>query len=145
MTNKQLIEKQFVEIFNKGNLAYAEEVCSPTLMLHDVTFQQATLGPEAVKQFAHMYREAFPDLNVVIEEILEQDNKVAVLWKATGTHQKPLFGIAPTKKFYTITGQSFYKVAKGYITEIFVQWDVIKLLREMKVELPIKLETEIPV
>src|SRR5512147_3222041 len=115
MTNKQLIEKYIDEIYNKGNLKYADEVCTPTLMLHDVTLLEPPLGPEAVKQFARMYREPCPDLRVEIEDIIEQNDKVAIRWKATGTHKGTLFGIAPTKKFVTVTGQTFFKSTKGLI------------------------------
>jgi len=145
MTNKQLIEKYTEEIFNKNNLTYADQVCATTLVLHDPVMLEVPIGPEGVKLFAHTYREAFPDLRVAIIDMIEEKDKVAVVWKATGTHKGPLFGINPTSKFVTVTGQTFYKIVKGAIAEITVQWDVLKLFRELEIKLPIKLETEVTV
>jgi steroid delta-isomerase-like uncharacterized protein len=145
MTNKQLIEKHIEEVFNKNNLSYADQVCSPTLVFHDPVLIDAPIGPEAVKIFARTYREAFPDLHVGIVDIIEEKDKVAVVWKGTGTHKGPLFGLTPTKKFVTVTGMTFYKIVKGSISEITVQWDVLQLFRELDVKLPVKFETEMHV
>ena len=43
-------------------------------------------------------RGAIPDRNDVIEEIVAEGDRVGMLWRVTGTHRGPLFGIPATGK-----------------------------------------------
>ena len=43
-------------------------------------------------------RGAIPDRNDVVEEIVAEGDMVGMLWRVTGTHRGPLFGIPPTGK-----------------------------------------------
>ena len=46
-----------------------------------------TRGIEGAKQFAATYREAFPDLENTIEDVVAEEDKVVVRFRARGTHQ----------------------------------------------------------
>ena len=77
-----------------------------------------------------------------IEDIIEQGDLLAVRWKATGTQQGTFLGVASTGKFVTTTGMGFYRMQNKKVAEVFIQWDVLRLLHELNIELPIKLEIE---
>jgi hypothetical protein len=60
----------FEEIFNEGNLEVADEIIDPDHIAHDPTFPHLPLGPEGVKQLVNLYRSAFPDTHLTIEDEL---------------------------------------------------------------------------
>jgi predicted ester cyclase len=89
------------------------------------------MGPEGVKQGARGYREAFPDLSMKVEEIVAENDLVAVRWTARGTHKNELFGIAPTGKEATVTGITIDRWAGGKIAESWTNWDTLGLLQQL--------------
>jgi steroid delta-isomerase-like uncharacterized protein len=53
---------------------------------------------EGVKQFFHMYREAFPDLRMEPQDVLATGDKVVARARATGTNQGAFMGMPATGK-----------------------------------------------
>jgi predicted ester cyclase len=70
-------------------------------------------GPEGMKPVIRSVIAAFPDVRIVIHDMLQLPGKIAVRGEITGTHQGELFGIAPTGKtvgfpiheFHALDGQ----------------------------------------
>ncbi len=84
--NKVLIQKYFEEITNQGNLSAVEQYISPDFIDHDAPMG-LMLGTEGVKQTITLLHEAFPDLQVTIEDIVAEGNKVVVRNTWRGTHK----------------------------------------------------------
>jgi hypothetical protein len=57
-----------------------------------------------------MYRSAFPDVKLAIDEQIAGGGKVVTRWSATRTHRGELFGTAPTGKQVAdrVRGTSLY-------------------------------------
>ena len=55
-------------------------------------------------------REAFPDLEITIEEQIAEGDKVLTRFRTRGTHQGELWGIAPTGKEVEITNMSMSRI-----------------------------------
>jgi len=55
-------------------------------------------GPAGFKPIILSVLAAFPDLRITIEDLIQAPARIAVRAAITGTHQGPLFGIAPTGK-----------------------------------------------
>src|SRR5687767_3632083 len=103
--NKAVVRREFEEIFNHtGNLDAAEEIYAPDYVSHEPTSGEVR-GIEGAKQFAATYREAFPDLENTIEDMVAEGDEVVVRLKARGTHQgeTEAFG-PPTGERMEITG-----------------------------------------
>ena len=60
-------------------------------------------------------REALPDFQETIEDMVAEGDKVVVRFKGTGTHTGEWFGIPPTGKKNTITGVLIYRIVDGKI------------------------------
>ena len=58
-------------------------------------------------------RGAIPDRNDVVEEIVAEGDMVGMLWRVTGTHRGPLFGIPPTGKQLNFYEAGMFKLAAG--------------------------------
>lgn len=73
-------------------------------------------------------RMAFPDLTTVVEDIVEEGDRLAVRWRSVGTHTGHFLGVPPTKKNVTVTGATFARFDGDTITEEWVTWDPRELL-----------------
>ena len=61
--NKRLLLWVFMELWNDGKLAVADEIFAPEYVNHDPPSPDFGTGPEGVKQSVKLYRNAFPDLH----------------------------------------------------------------------------------
>ena len=131
--NANTVRKLIDEIWNRGQMAMADMIYTPDFISHDPAETQTMRGPEAVKQSATMYRTAFPDLHLHIEDTISDGDKVVVRWTSTGTHTGDLQGIAPTGKSTSSTGITIARFVNGKIAEEWANWDTLGLMRQLGV------------
>lgn len=55
-------------------------------------------GPAGIKPIIRSFAQAFPDVRIVIHDMIQVPGQIAVRAEITGTHRGELFGIAPTGK-----------------------------------------------
>jgi predicted ester cyclase len=55
-------------------------------------------GPDGIKPIIGSFAQAFPDVRIVIHDMIQVPGQIAVRAEITGTHRGELFGIAPTGK-----------------------------------------------
>jgi steroid delta-isomerase-like uncharacterized protein len=139
---KKLIRRNYDELLSQGKLELADQLYSRTAVIHDPATPGLPIGPAAIKQLAQHYLAAFPDCKYVIEDIIVENDRACVRWTASATHQGPIMGIAPTGKFASVTGLALARFENDRIAEVWTHWDVLGMLKEMGVELPIKTELE---
>ena len=73
-------------------------------------------GPEGMKPIIRSVIAAFPDVHILIHDMLQLPGKIAVRGEITGTHQGELFGIAPTGKSVAFRIHEFHALDNGRIT-----------------------------
>lgn len=88
-------------------------------------------GAEGVKQFFAMFRDAFPDAQVNIDELIADGDRVAVATTLTGTHEGELLGMAPTGRRVSVTGIDLVRVENGKIVEHRGLTDTVGLMRQL--------------
>jgi steroid delta-isomerase-like uncharacterized protein len=131
--NKALSRRVVEELFVGGNLDLADELVTPDFVGHDVAAPEPIRGPEGLKEQAKGYREAFPDLQLRIEDQIAEGDRVVSRWIATGTHKGDLFGIAPTGKQATIEGVTIDRFSGAKIAESWDMWDALGLMQQLGV------------
>ncbi len=116
--NKNIAKLLRQEIWNTGNFAIADEICADDAVFHnnDPLTPEFGQGPQALKQLVTMYRAAFPDAHITIEDIVSEGNRVMIRWTGRGTHKGNLGRIAPTGKAVTVTGIDLDKL--GYARHV---------------------------
>ena len=87
--NKALIVKANNELFNKGNLEFANGV---------ITDDYRGQGPAFIKEYVSGKRTAFPDLQVNVDQVIAEGDMVAWLRTNTGTQTGDYMGYKPTGK-----------------------------------------------
>ena len=131
--NKTIVRRLFEEVWNKGNLSVADELFTPNCEHHDASSPDFGRGPESEKKRATLYRTAFPDLRLTIEDIIAEGETVIARWSCRGTHKGDLSGIAPTGKQVTISGVSIARFSGSKMAEGWINWDALGLMQQLGV------------
>jgi len=131
--NKAIVRRLLEEFWNKGNLSLADELFAPNYEHHDASTPDFGRGPESEKKRATLYRTAFPDVRLTIEDIIAEGETVMTRWSCRGTHKGDLRGIAPTGKQINISGVTIARLANGKFVEGWVNWDALGLMQQLGV------------
>jgi steroid delta-isomerase-like uncharacterized protein len=123
------------EFWNTGNMAIADEVYSTDFVNHDPTAPDV-VDIESYKGFAAATRAGMPDFHVTPEVIVDEGDKVASCWIATGTQTGELVGIQPTGIQARWTGITIYRIDNGKVVEAWWSKDVAGLLEQLGVMPP---------
>ena len=132
MSNKANIETQqrMGEAVNKGNLDDFREVFAPDVKDHDPAPGQGP-GPDGFIAFFTDLRTAFPDLKVEVEEMVADEEKVAIAYTLTGTHKGNFLGIPPTDKKIKARGVQIARFKDAKIVERWGSSDELGILKQI--------------
>jgi steroid delta-isomerase-like uncharacterized protein len=122
------------ESFNDGNVRVIDELVAAEALNHDPALPaqlRDVRGPEALKRVVAMYRAAFPDLRMTVDDVIVADDKVVLRWHSEGTHRGELAGLAPTGARGSVTGISIDRWKDGKIVEAWAEWDNMGLARQL--------------
>ena len=88
-------------------------------------------GLDGHNQAVAMIRRAFPDLRFTAYVVVSDEQFVTGRWTMTGTNTGPfdLFGLPPTGRPVTMTGQEIFRARDGKLAEIWHQEDAPGMLR----------------
>ena len=127
--NAQIAKLVMEEVNNTGKMELIDQHYDPSYKGHE------TLNPnvsrDQLKTDVQMYRTAFPDLNVKVDEVAAAGEKVLLRWTARGTHKGPFLGAAATNKPMKTQGITVYTFRNGKIVEEWTQWDAYNTIRDL--------------
>ncbi|MFL6315372.1 MAG: ester cyclase [Nitrososphaeraceae archaeon] len=100
-TQQKTIARTFVEeIFNARKTEMAKNFVTPDIIYHGMG--EEVKGLEEFKKWVAEDLSAFPDMRITIVDALGEQNKVALRWTLTATHEKDFADFPAThKKFET--------------------------------------------
>jgi predicted ester cyclase len=121
--NKTIIRRYFEEFHTQRQHDILEQIVSPDLL-------------EPTRRATDMVLNAFPDYRITIEEQVAEEDKVATVWTATGTHQgqwqSPAGTVAPTGNEVRWTATTTLRISKGKISEVIgSSWDHLGILQQL--------------
>lgn len=129
---KVLTTRIVQEIWNEGNLDLADEIIASDYA-DNVAGDGSPVGPDGFKQAVVGIKSAFPDFSITIDDMISENDKVAVLWTFKGTHKGELMGIAPTDKKVEFDGVYLYKFVDGKLVERSGKRDMFSLMKQLGV------------
>ena len=129
----EAIVRRFAEeVLNQGNMDTLEEVLAADLLNHNPP--PGLPGTrEGVKLFVQGQRAAFPDMQVTVQDVIAEGDKVVLRFVARGTHQGPFAGLPPTGKQVSVAGINIYRLAQGTIVEAWAERDTLGMLQQLGV------------
>ena len=134
--NKAVLRRNCEEVFNKGDLAVADETIANNYVYRGSGGQEFK-GPEGFKQMVTMFRTAFPDFHMTVEDMVAEGDKVAHRLTGRGTHKGEFMGIAPTGKQVTVSAITISRFAGGKEVEALISIDMLGMMQQLGVVPPI--------
>jgi predicted ester cyclase len=128
--SRRLLEQSF----NEGSFELIDQLVASEAVNHDPATpaeMRALRGPEVLKRTASMYRAAFPDVRMTVDDVIAAGDKVVLRWHSEGTHRGELAGLAPTGARGWVTGISIDRWKDGKIVEAWAEWDNLGLARQL--------------
>jgi len=132
--NKSLVRRWVTELWNKGNLAVASEIFASTYLHRTPVATFSDLA--AFLQMISDFRVGVPDVQVTIQDLVAEDDKLVFRWQLTGAHRGVLFGIAATNKPITHSGITIQRVENGKIVEAWAEFNASGLRQYLLDEVP---------
>ena len=128
--NKATARRIIEEVWNKGNVAVAGELMTTSNVFHGPIGMEFK-GLESLKSTVTMYRTAFPDVHMTIEDMVAEGDKVAYRYTMRGTHKGELMGIAPTGKQVTFTVIVISRFEGGKEAEVWASEDLLGMMQQL--------------
>jgi steroid delta-isomerase-like uncharacterized protein len=129
--NKQLVNDFIQGLFTKGDLDAVNRYLDPKFVNHDAPFPGAPDGPEGMRWAAEQIRAASPDWHSDLERLVAEDDIVAEVFTASGTHTGELFGVPGTGKTLTLRGVNIFRIDDGRIVERWGRLEQLGLVQQL--------------
>jgi steroid delta-isomerase-like uncharacterized protein len=130
-TNKATV-RRFNDVVSTGDAEVIsktiDELVKPDVLIHVPVPSQAT-GAQALKHVWAMLLRGLPDIDVTIEDLIAEGDKVVSRNTVTGTHQGEYRGLPPTGESITYNEIFIFRFANGRLAEI---WGVVDVFSQMK-------------
>ena len=131
--SNKAIMRRFWGVWDKGDIDPLDELLAPNYINHTLATPDLPPGPEGVKEVISMFRSAMPDLQVVIEDMIAEGDKVATRYALEGTHRGELFGVPPTGGRLSIKSMTVERLSEGKIVEHWRITDELDMMRQLGV------------
>jgi steroid delta-isomerase-like uncharacterized protein len=131
--NKQLVRRWFEEVWNKGRADAIEEMFDENGIAHGLSDDPARpiKGPRDYRPFYEVFRQAFPNLMIVVEDLVAEGDKVAARCSVRGKHEGEFLGRAATQAPVDISGITIVRIKNGKIAEAWNNFDFMTLYRQV--------------
>ena len=127
--NKELIKKVEVMI-NTADEQLAEELVASNAPFYTPASPEPLYGGKGYLSVVHWMRKGFSDVQWHITDMVADEEKVAVKWNLTGTHDGEFLKIKPTGKKISVCVMNFYYFNKdGKVTNDIAAEGMIGILR----------------
>jgi predicted ester cyclase len=89
------------------------------------------MGLAGHKEFATSFYAAIPDLKHQIEDVIAEDDRVAVRFRLTGTNSRSFMGSAPSGKPIDAGALALVRVKSGKVSELHGEFDQLGLMQQI--------------
>ena len=130
--NKELLRRWFEEVWNKGRADAIEEMFDENGIAHGLSDDPSKpiIGPRDYRPFYDVFRQAFPNMVIVIEDMVAEGDKVAARCSVRGKHEGDFRGRAATQAPVEITGITIVRIENGKIVEAWNNFDFMTLYKQ---------------
>lgn len=105
--NKRNMQR-FMTCINTNDKALAQELVADTAEFSSLVSSEKLYGGLGYLSVVDFMRQSFSDIRWEIVDMAADDDKVAVHWTCSGTHDGNFMGFAPTGKKFSFSVMNFY-------------------------------------
>ena len=131
--NVTIVRRWFEEVWNKGRADAIEEMFAEDGVAHGLADESGAelRGPVHFREFHRRFREAFPGIEVVVEDAISEGDKVAARCTVRAKHEGDSLGFAATNRAVDFTGMVFARVRDGKIVEAWNNFDFMAMFQQL--------------
>lgn len=131
-------QKEVVRAFYKDMWDHADKSLIPHIFHEGFTFR-GSLGPVLVGHdqfggYVDYVTGTFGSYTTDIIAMIEEGNRVSGKMRFHGTHQKEIFGVAPSGRHVWWTGMPIFTFEGGKVRDLYVLGDIFGLIGRLKGE-----------
>jgi steroid delta-isomerase-like uncharacterized protein len=129
-----LVHEWFEQVWNRGDVAAIDRLLAPDSVVHGLKDADGNevQGKQGFVPFFHRFRDAFPDMQIVVEDAIVEGDKIACRCTVRGTHRGHTLGFAATLKPVEFTGMCFIRVRNGQIVEGWNNFDFATMTAQLQ-------------
>jgi predicted ester cyclase len=108
-----------------------DELIAPNWVQHDPATPEELHRIEGARQLVKVYRGAFPDVHITVEDQVAEGDKVVTRWTALDTYQGELMGVEPSGNQVTVRGISIDRFSGGKFVETWDNYDALGMMQQI--------------
>ena len=120
-----------IDALNAGDTERLLAVVAPDIVIHYAEMPEPLQGRETWQQGFELMRNAFPDLEAHVDDLVAAGDKVAIRVSFRGTHQGEFQGIPAAGRTIRYVSHEFYRVENGLVAEEWICSDMASLFRQL--------------
>ena len=125
------IARRYIEdIWSKGNLNLLEQLISERFVNHNSGPNESP-GINGIKEGVEAFHNGFSDIRFVIEDLVSEEDKIAIRGLFQGIHTEEFLGVPPSEKEITMTWIIILRVEDGKITDRWGNMDEFGLMTQL--------------
>lgn len=128
--NKKIARTIVQEAFVNGDFSVIDKYIADNFVDHAAP-PGLPAGREGVKQNFSMFRSAFSDIRVNLEDEIAEGDKVVHRATTTATHTGEFMGVSPTNQQVTWTEMHVIRFANGQAVEHWANFDMLGLMQQL--------------
>jgi steroid delta-isomerase-like uncharacterized protein len=130
---RAVIHRWFEEVWNKGREEAIDEMFAEDGIAHGLVDEngEELRGASGFKPFFRKFRDAFPDIEVTIEDCICEADRAAARCTVRAKHTGEGLGIAATNKPVEFSGLCIIRVKDGKIVEAWNNFDFASLNQQI--------------
>jgi predicted ester cyclase len=124
-TEAAMLGRRYVEEFlNTGDESVATELLDESVVAHQLGVEVDRVGRDTVVEGILGFREAVPDWELQVEDVVADGDRVMLRITTRGTPERPWGKLVPTGKSFEAAAFFAFRVDDGRIVE---QWNLVNL------------------
>ena len=132
--NKQLMQRWFDQVWNDGRTDAIDEMFAADGLAYGLMDNPTEgIGPSGFRDLHTMFRGAFPDMTITVEDMIAEGDKVAARCSVRGKHEGDHLGFAATKTPVDFTGMAIVRIRNGKIVEAWNNFDFMRMNKQLGV------------
>lgn len=131
--NKALLRRWFEEVWNQGRAETIDELLAADAICYGLSEDEAqpVIGPAGFHPFHQVFRGAFPDIEVVAEDMIAEGDKVVARLRVRGQHTGDHLGVAASNAPVDFTGMVIARVKDGKFVESWNNIDFLQMNQQI--------------
>ncbi len=129
----EIIRRMNDHVWDEGDLTRIDEYVAADYVEHNTASPQDIHGPDGYRANVEMVRTAFPDMDLITQDLIAEADKVVYRYTIVGTHDGELLGIEPTGREVEIAGMGIVRIEDGKLVKGWSNVDIFGLMVQLGV------------